>query len=263
MATLMGGSNARLRSKAKMVSRQACRKEVEVEVEDEVAERADEVTVHTSDRDLPGMRVSALPMWTGFQWWWLMDGSLVADSTDPIKISTRSGKSWPGRSRKFNSIMPVGSVSRKTIDTATRWSCTIVSGRVGLDGKHQNWPGRRHPDGDKLYTGVRKLIAEHLDDLARKDIVPTFPRSGVMNSNTTLSTSFKTLGLGSSVLDEGPAASGSSGPNVRSIESALEGERFLKALKAVWDDHVSSMDKLSKILKYMVGFRASVRSETP
>lgn len=114
-------------------------------------------------------------------------------------------------------------------------------------------------DGDKLYSGVRKLIAEHLDDLAAKDIVPTFPRSGVMNSNTTLSNSFKTLGLGSgsgAVEEAGPstasAKSGSGGPNVQSIESALEGERFLKALKAVWDDHVSSMDKLSKILKYMV-----------
>jgi cullin 3 len=122
-------------------------------------------------------------------------------------------------------------------------------------------------DGDKLYSGVRKLIAEHLDDLAAKDIVPTFPRSGVMNSNTTLSNSFKTLGLGSGsgsgngsgsgAGDEAgststSAKSGSGGPNVQSIESALEGERFLKALKAVWDDHVSSMDKLSKILKYMV-----------
>lgn len=114
-------------------------------------------------------------------------------------------------------------------------------------------------DGDKLYSGVRKLIAEHLDDLAAKDIVPTFPRSGVMNSNTTLSNSFKHLGLGSgsgAVEEAGPstasAKSGSGGPNVQSIESALEGERFLKALKAVWDDHISSMDKLSKILKYMV-----------
>lgn len=115
-------------------------------------------------------------------------------------------------------------------------------------------------DGDKLYSGVRKLIAEHLDDLAAKNIVPTFPRSGVMNSNTTLSNSFKTLGLGSgsgsgAVEEAGPSTTSTksgSGPNVQSIESALEGERFLKALKAVWDDHVSSMDKLSKILKYMV-----------
>lgn len=110
------------------------------------------------------------------------------------------------------------------------------------------------------------MIAEHLDDLAAKDIVPTFPRSGVMNSNTTLSNSFKTLGLGSgsgsgsgsgAVDEAGPtstsiSAKSGSGPNVQSIESVLEGERFLKALKAVWDDHVSSMDKLSKILKYMV-----------
>lgn len=85
-----------------------------------------------------------------------------------------------------------------------------------------------------------------------------------MNSNTTLSNSFKTLGLGSgsgsgsgsgAVDEAGPSTTSTksgSGPNVQSIESALEGERFLKALKAVWDDHVSSMDKLSKILKYMV-----------
>ena len=72
-----------------------------------------------------------------------------------------------------------------------------------------------------------------------------------MNSNTTSTNPLKTLGIGNAP-DEGPSASGSSGPNVQSIESALEGERFLKALKAVWDDHISSMDKLSKILKYMV-----------
>jgi len=45
----------------------------------------------------------------------------------------------------------------------------------------------------------------------------------------------------------------SSGPNVQSIEMVLEGERFLRALKALWEEHVSSMSKLRHILKYMVG----------
>jgi cullin 3 len=110
-------------------------------------------------------------------------------------------------------------------------------------------------DGDKLYAGVRKLIAEHLDDLAQKDIVPTFPRSGVMTSNATLSSSAKPHSQKDGAVQEVGTTSGPTGPNVQSIEMVLEGERFLKALKALWEDHVSSMSKLRQILRYMVSLR--------
>lgn len=33
----------------------------------------------------------------------------------------------------------------------------------------------------------------------------------------------------------------------------MEGDRFLRAVKGVWDDHTGSMRKLKDILKYMVG----------
>jgi cullin 3 len=106
-------------------------------------------------------------------------------------------------------------------------------------------------DGDKLYGGVKKLIAEHLDDLASREIVPTFPRSGVMSSNLTMASSSKSMGMESLNLeDTGNVKVGS--VNAQSVEMVLEGERFLKALKSVWEDHISSMSKLRQILKYMV-----------
>lgn len=33
----------------------------------------------------------------------------------------------------------------------------------------------------------------------------------------------------------------------------MEGDRFLKAVKGVWEDHTGSMRKLKDVLKYMVG----------
>jgi hypothetical protein len=68
-----------------------------------------------------------------------------------------------------------------------------------------------------------------------------------MKSNATSSSIAKSQ---STSVDEMGA---SSGPNVQSIEMVLEGERFLRALKALWEDHVSSMSKLRHILRYMVG----------
>lgn len=40
--------------------------------------------------------------------------------------------------------------------------------------------------------------------------------------------------------------------NAQAVEMVLEGERLLKAVKAVWEDHISSMRKLTQVLKYMV-----------
>lgn len=37
-----------------------------------------------------------------------------------------------------------------------------------------------------------------------------------------------------------------------SVERGVEGELFLKAMKGVWDDHLSIMSKLRDVLKYMV-----------
>jgi cullin 3 len=79
-----------------------------------------------------------------------------------------------------------------------------------------------------LYSGVKTLILEHLTQLAEDNIVPSFPRSG------------------------GTHGAGKLGGGAEAIERALEGDRFLKAVKGVWEDHTGSMRKLKDVLKYMV-----------
>ncbi|WWC95142.1 hypothetical protein V866_001996 [Kwoniella sp. B9012] len=84
-----------------------------------------------------------------------------------------------------------------------------------------------HKHGDQLYNGVKALISEYLDRLAEEKIVPTFPRSG------------------------GTRGAGKLGGGAEAIERALEGDRFLKAIKSAWEDHTGSMRKIRDILKYM------------
>lgn len=57
--------------------------------------------------------------------------------------------------------------------------------------------------------------------------MPTFPRSG------------------------GTRGAGKLGGGAEAIERATEGDRFLKAVKGVWEDHTGSMRKLKDVLKYM------------
>lgn len=68
--------------------------------------------------------------------------------------------------------------------------------------------------GAILYNGLKKLVIEHLNELASEHIYPAFPINPGQQSN--------------------------------------EGEMLLKALRKVWDDHTSSMSKIGQILKYMV-----------
>jgi cullin 3 len=83
-------------------------------------------------------------------------------------------------------------------------------------------------DGDQLYTGVKQLVAEHLDSLAEERMVPAFPRSS------------------------GTHGAGKLGGGAEAVERAMEGDRFLKAVKGVWEDHTGSMRKLKDVLRYMV-----------
>jgi cullin 3 len=41
------------------------------------------------------------------------------------------------------------------------------------------------------------------------------------------------------------------GGGAEAVERVLEGDRFLKAVKGVWEDHTGSMRKLKDVLKYM------------
>ncbi|TFK47821.1 Cullin-domain-containing protein [Heliocybe sulcata] len=74
-----------------------------------------------------------------------------------------------------------------------------------------------HKHGDSLYRETKKLVGENLDRLAREQVIPAFP----------------------------------TGRSDDPVHRSQEGERLLKALRNVWDDHISSMSKLSDILKYM------------
>lgn len=84
-----------------------------------------------------------------------------------------------------------------------------------------------HKQGEMLYNGVKSLIAENVDRLANREVIPAFP------------------------------AGASNDPASRSQEM----ERLLKALKVVWDDHTGSLSKLRDILKYVV--RTSFTTSCP
>ena len=60
---------------------------------------------------------------------------------------------------------------------------------------------------------------ENLDHLAETNICPSFPTSSADDK----------------------------------LQKTSEGERLLKAIRDVWDDHIGSMSKLRDLLKYMVG----------
>jgi cullin 3 len=73
--------------------------------------------------------------------------------------------------------------------------------------------------GHTLYNGVCELIAEHLDNLAAEKVIPAFP----------------------------------TGASQEPTHQIQEAEMLLNALRYVWDDHISGMQKLCQVLKYMVG----------
>ncbi|KIK63142.1 hypothetical protein GYMLUDRAFT_41464 [Collybiopsis luxurians FD-317 M1] len=75
-----------------------------------------------------------------------------------------------------------------------------------------------YKSGDILYRGMKQIVAEHLDRLAKEQIQSTFPTT---------------------------ARGGDS------MQRSQENELLLKALRNVWDDHTSNMTKLGQILKYM------------
>lgn len=72
--------------------------------------------------------------------------------------------------------------------------------------------------GEMLYKGVCDLVVQNLDHLAKSEVIPAFP-------------------------------TGRTGDRMQETQ---EDETLLKALRRIWDDHISSMSKLRDILKYMV-----------
>ena len=80
-----------------------------------------------------------------------------------------------------------------------------------------------------LYDGVKKLIAEHLDKESTERIQPARP-------------------------GEASTAAGTSSAGNDTTAQGQAGERFLAAVKGVWDDQVACLSKLRDVLKYMVRF---------
>jgi cullin 3 len=81
-----------------------------------------------------------------------------------------------------------------------------------------------HRHGERLYNGVKQLIVENLDNLSKEQIIPAFPTGSAQDTG----------------------------------RRSQEGEKLLKALRAVWDEHYSSLGKLRDILKYMVRNKPSI-----
>ncbi|KAI5452911.1 hypothetical protein NCC49_006448 [Naganishia albida] len=100
-------------------------------------------------------------------------------------------------------------------------------------------------NGDRLYKGITQIIAQHLDTLAERDIVPTFPRTGIMTDASGQNASAATNG------GEGAPGMAERAGAPEAVEMALEGERFLRTIKQVWEDHVAIMKKMQLVLKYM------------
>ncbi|CUA73402.1 Cullin-3 [Rhizoctonia solani] len=73
--------------------------------------------------------------------------------------------------------------------------------------------------GKMLYEGLVGLISENLDIFAKEKLVPVFPRTELDGRD--------------------------------SMEMCQAGELFVKVFREVWDDHESSMSKISDLVKYM------------
>lgn len=98
-----------------------------------------------------------------------------------------------------------------------------------------------HKQGKQLYDGVKDLITQNIVKLREGEVCPAFPRAPTATTSSAGASGLAIKGLGAREDAAWDAASRSQ-----------EAERFLKALRSSWDDHVSSMSKLRDILKYMV-----------
>ncbi|KAJ3199286.1 hypothetical protein HDU67_002940, partial [Dinochytrium kinnereticum] len=80
--------------------------------------------------------------------------------------------------------------------------------------------------GDQLYNGVHNVIQEHLESVTSTSIAPTFP-----------------------IRPDG-SQDGSSTAGNRSMVSA-GGQRYLKELQSVWEDHTTCMQMIRDVLLYV------------
>lgn len=81
--------------------------------------------------------------------------------------------------------------------------------------------------GNQLYDGVNNLIASNIDRLVDAEVKPTFPTTVMGDAS----------------------------------QKSHESERFLKAVRFSWDDHIGGMTKLRDLLKYMVRISFMIRND--
>ncbi|KAJ1555448.1 Cullin-3, partial [Cladochytrium tenue] len=98
--------------------------------------------------------------------------------------------------------------------------------------------------GDKLYSGVEGVIRNHLADVTRTTISPTFP---VRQASASTATATSSSASSSSTVSGGPSISGAT-PRAEPLLGALN---YLKVLRSVWEDHIKCMIMIRDILFYM------------
>ncbi|PWN43253.1 Cullin-domain-containing protein [Ceraceosorus guamensis] len=136
-----------------------------------------------------------------------------------------------------------------------------------------------YDQGDSLYSAVRKQIASHLERQCSEDVGPTFPagasvaslpehiralskagrdsskgkasaRASSSTTRTTASIDGPSAGSASITLSTAGGA-GTKGDKTDAAALAQAGERFLRAVRDVWDDHEACIRKLKDVLKYV------------
>lgn len=118
-----------------------------------------------------------------------------------------------------------------------------------------------HKQGAVLYNGVKDLVIKHLIKETQERIAPAVPTLLVTDSSGSAAASQAINGSSSSSSPrrastsrkKAPVLSTASLPDTMDRQAlAQQGEKFLAAVKGVWNDHEACMSKLKDVLKYMV-----------
>lgn len=145
--------------------------------------------------------------------------------------------------------------------------------------------------GDLLYSGVRKLVEQHLTRLCAESIVPAFPSdgasltpAGIILPEQVITTSQQRAAAkgkapmppshnlrrpahqseahdmsvdSTTDVDDGTSGDAAAvsatlgGDRADAVARVQAGERLLKAIRDAWDDHCACMKKLRDVLKYV------------
>lgn len=128
---------------------------------------------------------------------------------------------------------------------------------------------RRHK---LLYDGIADLVVANLERQAKERIEPAFPSSSVLTAATTASTSSEPSTTSASSARNRAASTGEAAAVISTnsavarygqgrMAQAMEGETFLNAIKTTWEEHKTSMSKISSLTGYLVSCFTSPHSD--